>query len=60
MIEHEYNCPYCTTLVSTLVDPSIEEQSYVEDCELCCNPIEFFVKLNGGKVIEFNCKPEGY
>ena len=23
-----------------LLDPSIVEQTYVEDCEVCCNPIE--------------------
>ena len=23
-----------------LLDPSIQQQNYVEDCEICCNPIE--------------------
>lgn len=23
-----------------LLDPSIAQQTYVEDCEVCCNPIE--------------------
>lgn len=23
-----------------LLDPSILKQTYVEDCEVCCNPIE--------------------
>ena len=23
-----------------ILDLSIEEQSYVEDCEVCCNPIQ--------------------
>ena len=23
-----------------LLDPSIPRQKYVEDCEVCCNPIE--------------------
>ena len=23
-----------------LLDPSVHRQTYVEDCEVCCNPIE--------------------
>ena len=23
-----------------LLDPSVSQQTYVEDCEVCCNPIE--------------------
>jgi len=23
-----------------LLDPSVGQQTYVEDCEVCCNPIE--------------------
>jgi hypothetical protein len=23
-----------------LIDPSITKQTYVEDCEVCCNPIQ--------------------
>ena len=23
-----------------LLDPSVPQQTYVEDCEVCCNPIE--------------------
>ena len=26
-----------------LVDPSVRQQTYVEDCEVCCNPIELSV-----------------
>ena len=33
-------CPYCGEAISLLVDCSITEHSYVEDCEVCCQPIE--------------------
>ena len=39
-IEHFFTCPHCWQTVSMILDLSIEEQSYVEDCEVCCNPIQ--------------------
>lgn len=32
-------CPYCWEILEILVDPSVPEQSYVEDCQVCCQPI---------------------
>lgn len=40
MYEHFFQCPYCWEEVSMLLDPSVRRQTYVEDCEVCCNPIE--------------------
>ncbi|MEO0330408.1 MAG: CPXCG motif-containing cysteine-rich protein [Bacteroidota bacterium] len=40
MIEHFFVCPYCLSQISMLLDTSVNYQSYVEDCEVCCNPIE--------------------
>ena len=32
-------CPYCGEWVTIFVDPGGgEEQSYVEDCPVCCRP----------------------
>lgn len=33
------DCPYCGELITVLVDTSCEEQSYTEDCEVCCRPM---------------------
>jgi hypothetical protein len=32
-------CPYCGEPISVLVDTSCAEQSYTEDCEVCCQPM---------------------
>jgi transcription elongation factor Elf1 len=37
--EYYFNCPYCWQEISMLVDLSSGGQSYIEDCEICCNPI---------------------
>lgn len=43
MEEYFYSCPFCFSQVSILVDLSIPNQQYIEDCERCCNPIEFTI-----------------
>ncbi|HCU90828.1 MAG TPA: CPXCG motif-containing cysteine-rich protein [Gammaproteobacteria bacterium] len=38
--EHHFSCPYCGESISMMLDLSIKEQTYIEDCEVCCRPIE--------------------
>lgn len=32
-------CPYCWETLELSVDPSVPDQEYVEDCQVCCQPI---------------------
>lgn len=32
-------CPYCGSAITVLVDSSVAQQSYIEDCEVCCQPM---------------------
>lgn len=32
-------CPYCGEPIQLIVDPSMSEQEYIEDCQVCCRPI---------------------
>ena len=41
MIEYYFDCPHCWENQLKLIDPSVETQSFIEDCEVCCNPLEF-------------------
>lgn len=36
---HKQHCPYCGECIELIVDTSLDEQSYVEDCSVCCRPI---------------------
>jgi len=45
MEERFYQCPHCWEDVSILIDFSQSAQNYIEDCEVCCNPIEFNIKI---------------
>lgn len=56
MEEHFFHCPHCWEEISMLLDPSVSVQTYVEDCEVCCNPIELHVVFQEGELIEFEAR----
>lgn len=38
--EVQSHCPYCGEAISLLIDLSAGSQHYIEDCQVCCRPIE--------------------
>jgi hypothetical protein len=36
-----------------LIDVSAHQQSYVEDCETCCNPMQINVAADNGEITSF-------
>jgi len=42
----QIQCPYCGEVFDTLVDCSGSSQKYIEDCPVCCNPIEFQAEVD--------------
>lgn len=55
MHEHFFQCPYCWEEISMLLDPSVSA-SYVEDCEVCCNPIQVTAVFDGVDLESFNAE----
>ena len=53
-IEHFFNCPYCWQTISMVLDLSVTEQNYVEDCEVCCNPIQISYTADDFELIDFS------
>jgi transcription elongation factor Elf1 len=58
ILEHSFTCPYCWQTITMLVDLSVEEQTYVEDCEVCCRPLVIRVRAERGELLDFeaNCE----
>ena len=52
-IEHFFTCPYCWQEISFLLDLSAEAQIYIEDCEVCCRPIEVRFSADGNELGDF-------
>lgn len=49
-------CPYCGELIDVLVDASAGEQSYYEDCSVCCAPILFVLCTDEAGQIQVTAK----
>jgi transcription elongation factor Elf1 len=55
MDQHEkfFDCPHCGETISVLLDVSVPDQEYIEDCEVCCRPIEISYQINADGEIGF-------
>ena len=47
-------CPFCFEEISILVDPSVDDQTYIEDCQVCCRPIQFHVHCEEGEFVSIS------
>ena len=56
VLEYGFTCPYCWEHITMLLDLSAEAQSYVEDCEVCCNPIALSFAVTEDAVTEFSAE----
>jgi hypothetical protein len=46
MDEVTISCPYCGESFTILVDCSTGSHHYIEDCQVCCRPMELFIKAD--------------
>ena len=44
--EVEISCPYCGGQFVTLVDCSGGSEKFIEDCQVCCAPINFHTQID--------------
>ena len=42
----EITCPYCAESCGVMVDLSAGPQAYIEDCQVCCQPINMTIVVN--------------
>jgi hypothetical protein len=55
-IEHFFTCPYCWQEISMLLDASVSDQSYIEDCEVCCRPIKVWYTADDGEITDLTAE----
>jgi hypothetical protein len=58
VIEKEIGCPYCGEYFAVLVDCSVPQQVYVEDCYVCCRPILLSVYVGEESEVSINARQE--
>jgi hypothetical protein len=50
----ETTCPHCWETITLFVDLSVSEQTYVEDCSVCCRPMTVAVRCDGGELTDID------
>ena len=40
------DCPYCGESLEMTIDTSVRHQEYIEDCQVCCKPIAFRIRIS--------------
>jgi transcription elongation factor Elf1 len=58
-MEYFFTCPYCWQEISMILDMSVDDQTYVEDCEVCCKPIQIHYAVSDGELTEFDATQLG-
>ena len=48
-------CPYCGETIDVVIDDSVEQQQYIEDCWVCCRPINFEVSVDPDATVHVRC-----
>jgi len=51
-VETEITCPHCGEVFPLQIDTSQAEQSLIEDCSVCCRPINLTVRSQPGVVVD--------
>jgi len=48
-----FSCPHCGERISVILDLSAGPQCYIEDCEVCCNPVTISFEAEDGILVFF-------
>ena len=52
------HCPYCGEPLEIAIDWSVRKQEYVEDCQICCQPMVLHVTLDGADSVAIAVRAE--
>ena len=47
VVEKRVSCPFCGEPITVLIDTSAGPQSYIEDCQVCCQPMQVSADVDG-------------
>jgi transcription elongation factor Elf1 len=55
-MEHTFTCPSCGEEISMVLDLSVRRPTYIEDCEVCCTPVEISYTVQDDALASFDAK----
>jgi hypothetical protein len=51
-------CPYCWEQIGIDLDLSVDGQSYIEDCQVCCQPIQISYSSSDGALLDVHVEQD--
>lgn len=54
IFDTQIQCPYCWEQLDVIIENCGEDQQYVEDCQVCCRPINFHIIVNEYQKVQVN------
>ena len=55
----EVSCPYCGEVITLFLDLSVEAQTYIEDCSVCCQPMTVSYSVENGELASVSAETAG-
>lgn len=50
LIERDVSCPFCGETITLLIDASAGAQQYIEDCQVCCRPLQVTIEADDDEI----------
>ena len=54
IVETEVTCPHCGEPFPLQIDTSQAEQTLIEDCAICCRPMDLTLRCEPGVIVDLN------
>ena len=55
--DFEAQCPYCGEAIVLRVEITQGDYRTIEDCTVCCRPIQFAVTCEAGEIVDVEVSP---
>jgi transcription elongation factor Elf1 len=56
LLEQRFQCPYCGAQISMMLDLTVPDQQYVEDCEVCCQAVAIAYEVAQDSSVRFRAE----
>jgi len=57
--ESVVTCPHCWEKITLVIDLSVSSQNYIEDCFVCCQPIQINYTTAAGALLSIDVESTG-
>jgi phage terminase large subunit GpA-like protein len=57
LAEYEIQCPHCGESFSITIDTSQGDHGMIEDCTVCCRPIQLTIQCEPGEIVDVSVAP---